>query len=102
MTRVGSQGHNNIYIYIYIYIYYYYYNCNVIKPSKYLLFVNDITIFRAVNSADDCTLLQPDTERIQDWCNATYMNLQSSKTEVFPFTMKTNVFQYAYKIGDSL
>jgi len=27
-------------------------------PSKYLLFVHDIKTFRAVNSANDCTLMQ--------------------------------------------
>jgi hypothetical protein len=38
--------------------------CNVIKYSRYLLFADDIKIFRAVNSADDCTLLQADISNI--------------------------------------
>jgi hypothetical protein len=59
--------------------YYDYYNCNTIKHSEHLLFANDINFFRAVNSTDDCTLLQADTQRTQDWYTATFMNLHSSK-----------------------
>ena len=56
---------------------------NVIKYSRYLVFSDDIKIFRAVNSASCCTLLQADIEHIQAWCAANCMKLNVSKTRVF-------------------
>jgi hypothetical protein len=64
--------------------------CNVIKYSGYLLFVDDINIFRAVNSANDCTLLQACIEHIRAWCAADCMKLNVSKTGVITFSRKTS------------
>ena len=75
--------------------------CSVIKHSRYLLFADDIKIFRAVNSADDCTLLQADIEHIKAWCAANCMKLNVSKTRVITFSRKTNGFYYVYKTQDS-
>jgi hypothetical protein len=64
----------------------------VIKYSNFLLFAGDIKIFRAINSVDDCILLQSDISSIQGWCSANYMKLNTSKTRVIAFTIKTSVF----------
>jgi hypothetical protein len=69
--------------------------CNVIKHSKCLLFAEDFKSFCAINSVDDCTLLQSDIERIQGWCTANFMRLNTSKTRVISFNRKTNVLYYA-------
>jgi hypothetical protein len=34
--------------------------CDAVAHSKYLLFADDIRIYRAVNSSQDCNLLQSD------------------------------------------
>ena len=75
--------------------------CNVIKYSRYLLFAYDIKIFRAVNSADDCTFLQTDMEHIQAWCARNCMKLNISRTRVITFSRKTKGLYYVYKIQDS-
>ena len=75
--------------------------CNVIKYSRYLLFADDIKMFRAVISADGCTLLQADIEDKQAWCAANCVKLNVSKTRAITFSRKTNGLYYVYKIQDS-
>jgi hypothetical protein len=75
--------------------------CTAIEYSNFLLFADDIKIFHAINSADDCILLQSDINRIQDWVSANCMKLNIGKTRVIAFTRKTNVLYYNYKICDS-
>jgi hypothetical protein len=74
--------------------------CKVTEYSNFLLFVDDVKIFRAINSIADRILLQSDINRIQGWCSAYYMKLNVSKTTVIAFTRKTNVLYYSYKICD--
>jgi hypothetical protein len=74
--------------------------CKVIEYSNFLLFADDVKIFHAINSVDDCILLQSDINCIQDWHSANYMKLNISKTRVIAFTRKTNVLYYSYKICD--
>jgi hypothetical protein len=40
--------------------------CNAIKFSNYPLFVDDIKIFQALKSPEDCSLLQMDTDSIRN------------------------------------
>ena len=52
---------------------------NAIKHSKYVLFGDDVRIFRAVNSVDGCVLLQSNTERMKGWFSASFMKLNIIK-----------------------
>jgi hypothetical protein len=58
-------------------------------------------IFCVINSTDDCILLQTDTERIQGWCTANFIKLNSTTNVTVIFTRKTNVLYYNYKVWDS-
>jgi hypothetical protein len=64
--------------------------CKVITHSKFLLFADDIKIFRAIKSPDDSTQLQLDIDSIQSWCTANFMNLNTGKTRANTFSRKTN------------
>jgi hypothetical protein len=74
--------------------------CNVIEYSNFLLFADDVKIFRDINCLDDCILLQSDINRIKVWCSANYMKLNVNKIKVVAFTRKINVLYYGYKICD--
>jgi len=52
---------------------------NIIKHSKYLLFGDDVKIFRAVNSVDGSILLQSNTERRKGWFSASFVKLNIIK-----------------------
>jgi hypothetical protein len=74
------------------------YLCNVVKHCKCLLFADGVKFFCAINSIDDCNLLQSDIEHIRGWCTANFLKLSVSKTRVIAFPRKTNVLYYTYEI----
>jgi hypothetical protein len=53
--------------------------------SKYVIFADDIKIYRAIKFPEDCNLLHSDINSIQGWCTATYMKLNTSKTKIISF-----------------
>jgi hypothetical protein len=75
--------------------------CNAINHSRYLLFADDIKIFRAIRSPYDCSLLQSDIDSVQSWCTANFMKLNISKTRVISFSRKTNTLFFQYKLCHS-
>jgi hypothetical protein len=66
--------------------------CNVTKHANYLLSADDVKIFRAINSVDDCILRQTDIECTRGWCTTNFIKFNTSKPR------KTNVLYYAYII----
>jgi hypothetical protein len=61
----------------------------------YLLFTNDIKIYWAVKSPQDCNLLQSDINwYLPSWCIANCMKLNISETKVISFSRKTNALTY--------
>jgi hypothetical protein len=69
-------------------------------PNIYF-FADDIKIFRAVDSLQDCYLLQSDIDSVQGWCTANCMKLNIGKTRVIYFSRKTNALIYDYKLCQS-
>jgi hypothetical protein len=74
--------------------------CNAINHSRYLLFADDINIFRAIKSPYDCSLLH-DIESVQSWCTANFMKLNINKTRVISFSRKTATLFFQYKLCHS-
>jgi hypothetical protein len=70
---------------------------DAICHSKYLLFSDDIKLYWAIKSPEDCNLLQSDTNCMQGWCTANYIILNISKTKVISFSWKSNILIYDYK-----
>lgn len=52
-----------------------------INYSSYLRFEDDIKIYSAINSPNDCNILQPD-DSVRGWCAANHVNVSISKAEV--------------------
>jgi hypothetical protein len=77
------------------------YICDAVAHSKYLLFADDIKIFRAVYSPQDCYLLQSDINSVEGWCTANCMKLNIGKTRVISFSRKPNALIYDYKLCQS-
>jgi hypothetical protein len=55
---------------------------NVIKDSKYIIFADYVKVICAVNSVDDCFLLQSDIGHTQGWCSVNFMKLNNSNSGV--------------------
>jgi hypothetical protein len=75
--------------------------CNYIKHARYLLFSNDLNIFRTVTFFTDCALLHSDTDYIYGWCSTKSVMLNSDETRVISFTRQTNPINYNYKLSDT-
>jgi hypothetical protein len=75
--------------------------CDGVAHSECLHFADDIKIYRAVRSPQDCYLLQSNINFTQGWCIANGMKLNISKTKVISFSRKTNVLIYDYKLCQS-
>ncbi|PNF31076.1 hypothetical protein B7P43_G16967 [Cryptotermes secundus] len=69
-------------------------------PSLWILlnFADDIKIYRAVSSPQDCYLQQCDINSIEGWRIAKCMKPNISKTKVIFVSRKTSVLIYDYKL----
>jgi retron-type reverse transcriptase len=63
---------------------------DIIKHSKFILFADDLKIYRNVKSVEDCKALQADVYSVQHWCAENHMELNIQKTKTISFTRKTN------------
>jgi hypothetical protein len=70
--------------------------------SEFLLFADELKIFRVIKSAKDCILLQIDTDSIWKWCIENYMEINIFKTNMISLTRKTNSIHSYYFLDDLL
>lgn len=63
---------------------------------SFLLYADDIKIFKKIHCLDDCLILQRSLERINDWCLNNNLQLNMGKCNVLSFTTKTSVIKYNY------
>jgi hypothetical protein len=57
--------------------------------SEFLLLADDLKAFHVIKSAEDCKLLQCDTDSVQKWRTENYMKINIFKTNMISFTRKT-------------
>jgi hypothetical protein len=66
--------------------------CTKIHLSKFLLFADDLKIYRVLKSVENCKLLRSSIESVQKWCIETCMKINILKTSIISFTHKLTVF----------
>jgi hypothetical protein len=76
--------------------------CNSIHNSRYLLFADDLKIYRTIISVDDCKLLQHDIISVRYWCLVNGMKINLGKTTIISFIRKTNSIYFNYKLHNNL
>lgn len=64
--------------------------------SKFLLFADDLKVFRTVNNVKDAELLQADLFRLDDYCIQNKLDLNVLKCNSISFTRKREPFLYDY------
>ena len=72
------------------------------KHCKFLCFADDLKLYLAVSSVDDCRRLQSDLARLEKWCEANGMDLNASKCHNICFTRSRNPIRFDYVIGDTV
>lgn len=69
--------------------------------SKFLLYADDMKIFKKINSYNDCCLLQQDLIRFEEYCQRNSLDLNVSKCHSITFTRKFSVVEHFYKLQNT-
>jgi hypothetical protein len=75
--------------------------CDSISYSKFILFADDLKIYRNINYVHDYKLLQSDINSVQNWCFENAMTLNVGKTTIISFTRKTVGLHFNYKLSNN-
>ena len=67
---------------------------------EFLLYADDLKIFKSVKSVNDCTILQTDLNLVQEWCDVNGMDLNVNKCCTMTFTRKNDPICFLYDIGN--
>lgn len=67
--------------------------------SAFLLFADDMKVYKKVNSMLDCLLLQQDLDRLQGYCHKNKLDLNVSKCNCISFTRSHNAIHFDYSLN---
>ena len=67
-----------------------------IKSSKRLLFADDLKLYMAIGSIDDCVTLQGDLDRVLNWSKKKKISFNINKCNVMSFTRKKDNINFNY------
>lgn len=73
--------------------------CDSIKHSDFLLFADDLKIFRKILCDSDANLLQNDIDNIFNWCVKNKLDLNISKCCIVSYTRKSKPLLNSYNIN---
>lgn len=68
------------------------------KHSKFLLYADDMKVFKQIRSTVDCHLLQQDLQRFEDYCKINKLDINVTKCHAITFTRKATVIKFKYYI----
>ena len=72
--------------------------CNCFQNSNFLLYADDLKVFRTIKNTVDSSLLQEDLNRLSDYCNENKLILSIPKCKYINFTKNKNVITYDYSL----
>lgn len=72
---------------------------SVIHDCHFLLYADDVKIFKAVSNTASCSALQRAITSFSDWGSRNELLINTSKTEVLTYTRKTGSILFSYNIG---
>lgn len=73
--------------------------CSQLK-CNYLLFADDLKIYRSIESGSDAQLLQRDLDTLSKWCSKNKLFLNIDKCSYIHFTNNKNIMSFDYKINN--
>lgn len=65
-----------------------------------LLYADDLKIYYAIETEDDCVKLQDNLNKINDWCTLNLLSLNVSKCSAFTFCRARNHVSYNYHLNN--
>ena len=73
---------------------------SVIFNSKFLLYADDLKIYKTISSNDDQLKLQEDLYRLERWCKVNHLELNISKCKAIRFSKKSDYQLPNYVISE--
>lgn len=70
--------------------------------TQCLLFADDIKIFRAISSSDDCEVLQSSLQHVENWCVSNCMRLNISKCAVVTYHRSGDFLRFPYSLQNEI
>jgi len=71
----------------------------VFKHSKFLLYADDLKVFRQVGTVNDAHCLQQDLDSLSSWSKSNKLYFNTSKCYVVHFSRSMNIFSLIYSIN---
>lgn len=69
--------------------------------SEFLLYADDLKVYRRITNSDDCLRLQEDLDRFSRYCISNKLHLALPKCKSITFTRKINVVHFLYSLCDT-
>uniref|UniRef100_A0A8D8YU09 Reverse transcriptase domain-containing protein n=1 Tax=Cacopsylla melanoneura TaxID=428564 RepID=A0A8D8YU09_9HEMI len=73
-------------------------DCLSLHDIKFLLFCDDLKLFRSIRSISDCEILQNALSSIKLWFEANLLEVNSSKCNVISFTRSNTPISFSYSL----
>ncbi|KAL1448064.1 hypothetical protein WDU94_005450 [Cyamophila willieti] len=73
-----------------------------ITSSKYILYADDLKIYKPIRTEQDCRELQADLNAVNNWLESVGLNFHPDKCLKMTYTNKKSKVDYHYKIKDTL
>ena len=71
----------------------------ILQNSEFLLFADDLKIYKCISSISDSLSLQSDLDRLSEWCLLNHMELNISKCHVLRLSRYKNPLLLPYEIA---
>lgn len=68
------------------------------QHSQFLLYADDMKVFRTIKDLTDCNLLQEDLDRLAEYCHNNRLDLNVSKCSSITFSRSAKAIQFSYKL----
>lgn len=72
---------------------------SVIHDCHFLLYADDVKIFKAISNTASCSALQRAITSFSYWCSRNKLLINTSKTKVMTYTRKTDSILFSYNIN---
>lgn len=70
------------------------------KFCNFLLYADDLKLYRSISSIEDCYKIQQDLNNLSDWCNLNSLCLNLSKCHVMSFYRLKSLISFDYGVGE--
>lgn len=70
-----------------------------VLSSEFLLYADDVKIFRVINTETDCQQLQSDVASLSSWCQVNDLELNVNKCSKVTYSLRKSPISFNYTIG---